>query len=216
MGYLPYDLTIKTIAWIVVMVYLIIIGILFIIKHRKASKEVKFHIAVALFFFLYVVARVFFILSDYERDVHNISLLYYRFVAISYVCFVIAFLGIIYVFEKYITNRYIIIYIVIPILTINIVMIFFPDFMGIVRYINYGLLYFETGILFLLYIYVFRKTSGRVRKNSLITIIGLVIMSAAAILEMDYLITEGIVMPYYSPIFFAIGATIFAYGQRQI
>jgi len=95
-------------------------------------------------------------------------------------------------------------------------MIFFPDVMGIVRYINYGLLYFKTGILFLLYMYVFKKTSGKVRKNSLITMIGLAIMSSAAILEMDYLITEGIVMPYYSPLLFALSATIFTYGQKQL
>jgi hypothetical protein len=215
MGYLPYDITIKSIAWIIVMGYLIILGLVFIFKYKK-SPEVKFHIAVSIFFFLYAFARMFFILSDFERDLNSTSLVYYRFVAISYVCFVIAFLNIIYVFEKYITNRYAIVYIIVPMLFIDIIMIFIPDFMGIVRYINYGLLYFEIGIVGLLYLYVFKKTSGKVRKNSLISVIGLLIMSSAAILEMDYFITTGLVMPYFSPIIFAIGATIFAYGQRQI
>jgi hypothetical protein len=101
-------------------------------------------------------------------------------------------------------------------LLIDIIMIFFPDLMGIVRYINYGLLYFEIIILGLLYMYVFKKTSGKVRINSLITIIGLAVMSSSAILELDYFITAGIIMPYYTPIVFAIGATVFAFGQRQI
>ena len=42
MGYLPYDITIKTIAWVILLVYLVLLGILFIFKHKKASKEVKF------------------------------------------------------------------------------------------------------------------------------------------------------------------------------
>ena len=222
MGYLTYDLGMKTIALIIVMIYLTIIGTLFLIKAKKAPKEVPstgaLFRAMTLVLYLYIAARFFFILSDYERDPHGETTLYFRFVALSYICGIFGYLGMMYVFEKYIykKTKFFLTYFVIIMLVVDMIMIFFPDLMGIVRYINYGLFYFEGAVLYLLYIYVFRNTTGKLRKNALIAIIGLVIIAIAAILESDDLISSGLVLPYYSPILFAIGVTVFAYSQRGI
>ena len=120
--------------------------------------------------------------------------------------------------EKYIIKKtkHVLTYIIAIVLIVDIIMIIFPGFLPIVRYINYGLFYSTAGILLLIYLYLFRKTSGKLRRNALLTILGLAICALASLLETDYLISEGIVQPYYSPILFSIGASILAYGQRQI
>lgn len=94
-------------------------------------------------------------------------------------------------------------------------MIFFPALMAIVRYLNYALLYSELAVIIIIYIYLVINTTGDVRKKSMLTLIALIVMILATILELDILLTTGITQPYYSPIIFAIGVTIFAYAQRK-
>ncbi len=219
---LPYNVNLKTTVWVIVMGYLAIIGIFFLYKASKSSEEVISQKAmlrsIGLFFLLYLAVRFFFILSDYERNANGESLLYFRYVAISYIFQIIAFINIIYVFEKYIIKRtrYMMSISILIVLGINVIIIFFPLYMSTARYINYGLLYTEVAILVLLFLYLAIKTPGELRKNAIFTMIGLIILVAASFLDSDFLITAGIVQPYYSPIVYAIGATIFAYGYRQL
>lgn len=219
MGHLPYDLAIKTTAWIIVMIYLVIIATLLIIKLLKLEEKSQkaMHRAYGLFLYLYPVARLFFIFSDYERDANAETLLYYRFVAIAYIFLIIGFLNIIFLAEKYIIKRskYIITSSIPIVLAINVFIIFNPNLMPIVRYINYALLYFEVGLLLIIYLYLAIKTSGKLRTESLLIVSALLIMVIASILDSDALISSGLILPYYSPILIGFGATIFAYAQLK-
>jgi len=222
MGYLLYDVGLKTTAWIIAMCFIGVIGTLFIIKAIKTSKEIpsqrEMFRSIGLFFYLYIVSRFFFILSDYERDPYGETDLYFQFVALSYISSIIGFLLLIYIGEKYIfkPGKFFMTYIILVFLVINIIiLVFFPSLFAIGRYINYGLFYMEGAIMFLIYLYLITKTSGQLRKNAIRSLVGLSIMAMAMILETDFLLSEGITQPYYSPIFFSIGAIIFAYGQLK-
>jgi hypothetical protein len=217
MGYLPYDITLKAIFWIATMCFLTIDGILFIKKASKVSKENKLkrdllH-ALAIFFFLSIGVGLFFILSDFERDVFGESELYYRLLVIAYLFGNAAFLIIILVGEKQIIKtRYIISFITSIIIGINIVLlIFFPDLVPLARYLNYGLFGSEIGILLLIYIYLIKKTSGDFKKTAIITFIGIAIAASASIIGADFFISSGLIQPYFSPILFIIGLTICTY-----
>ncbi|MHA1294904.1 MAG: hypothetical protein ACTSQJ_19895, partial [Promethearchaeota archaeon] len=152
---LPYDVNIKTILWIPVLIYLGIIACLFFVKAKRAPKEIpsqkSMYRAMALFFLLYIGVRIFFTLSDYERispgyPSDKDSDLYYQFVTISYLFAISAFLNLIYVFEKYIIKktRFLMTLIFAILLCVNAIMLFFPQFVGTMRYINYVPLYVET------------------------------------------------------------------------
>ena len=106
MGYLPYDVGLKTMVWIPVIIYLAVIGTFFLIKTIRAPKEVPSQKAVframTLFIYLYIGTRLFFMLSDFERDPFGETPLYIRFVAFAYICGIVGFISFVYVGEKYI------------------------------------------------------------------------------------------------------------------
>jgi hypothetical protein len=222
MGYLPYNIYLKTIPWIIVLIYLCLIGTYFIIKSLKISEEVKarkqMYRAIALFFYFYIMKRIFFIFSDFERDSNGDTQLFYRYTALAYVFYFIALLNFIFLTEKYVINRskYILTYIFIVGLIINVIVFFFPNFMPIIRYLNYIILYTEVVILIIIYSYLAINTTGQPRKKSIFIIVGLLVIAMAELLESEALIMSGITTPYYSPIIFAIGATIFAYAQGRM
>jgi len=224
---LPYDVNLKTILWIPVMIYLAIIGTIFMIKSKKAAQEIASqkatYRAMAVVFYCYIAVRFFFILSDYERDrpgypAQGDTMLYFQFVTLSYIFAISAFLNLIYVFEKYIIKKtkFIMTITFMILLVANVIMLFLPNYVATMRYINYIPLYIEIIILFLLYIYLVRKTSGQLKKNSYFCLIGLMLMAGGAVLESEFLSATGIVLPYYSPILFAIGSTVFALGQKTL
>lgn len=223
MGYLAYDLTTKVVSWTIAIIYIAIIAIIFFIRMTKAPEEPKsqkaMYRSMGLFFVCYIMIRVFFILSDFERDANNITDLYSQYVIIGYTFGNLAFLNVIAFGEKYLIKRerYIMTYIIIFFICFNIFMlIFFPSMLELIRLLNYFLNYTEFGIILMLYLYLIIKATGQIRKNALIALIGLAIAAAGILLEMDALLSTGLIPPYISPIFFSIGITIFAYAQKPI
>ncbi|GAG86403.1 unnamed protein product, partial [marine sediment metagenome] len=134
-----------------------------------------------------------------------------------YAFFILAFLDFIYLTEKYVINRskYIITYIFLTAFIINVIMIFFPGLMPLIRYINYGLLYSEAAIILIIYLFLVINTTDEMRRKSLLIIIGLLICIIAEFLDTEALLMSGLVLPFYSPILFAIGATVFTYAHRK-
>lgn len=221
MGHLPYNLGLKTTYWIIVICYLAVLATLFLkksLKSKEMPSQKNLNRAIAIFFYMYVLARIFFIFSDFERDPHGQTDLYFQFVAASYISNILGFLVLIVVGEKYLIKpgKFLMSYILGAALIINIIiLIFFPALFTIARYFNYAIFYSEVAIVVLLFLYMIRNTPGKLRKNATYSLIGLIIMAVASFLESDALITQGIVQPYYSPILFGVGATIFAYGQMK-
>ena len=77
MGYLAYDLTTKVVAWTIAIIYIGIIAVIFFIRMIKAPKEPKSQKAMfrstGLFFVCYIIIRVFFLFSDFERDANGVT-----------------------------------------------------------------------------------------------------------------------------------------------
>jgi hypothetical protein len=224
---LPYDVNIKTALWIPVMVYLGILGTVFVLRAKKVSSELivqKARLnAISLIFYMYIGVRIFFTLSDYERirpDYPSAgdSDLYFRFVTIAYICAILAFIRMIYIFEKFIFKRtkFLMTIMFIFLLVFNVVLLFFPNFLENWRFINYIPLYVEIAILMLVYTYLSFKTSKELRIISIVSLLGLFFMAAAALLESEFISATGLFVPYYSPPVFAFGATIFSFGQRSV
>jgi hypothetical protein len=219
MGYLPYNLYEKAIPWIIVMFYCGIMGTVFLIKTMRASKEVKFqknmYRTISVILYLYISIRIFFLFSDIERDNFGDSFLYDQFVAIAYIITGVAFLNIIYFLEssvlrktKHAISYAIIILIIVDVLIVSI----FTDYIKLLRYFNYGLAYSEIVIILAIYLYLTVKSTGKLRTNSALTLLGLAIAGAASFLEMDAILMSGNIPAFISPITFAVGITIFSYS----
>jgi hypothetical protein len=217
MGYLPYDITLKAILWIVTICFLAVNGILLINKMLKTPKEKKFkrdfYLAYTIFCFSCIGLGLFFILSDFERDVFGESELYFRFLSIAYTFGYISLIFIIYVGEKEIINtKYIFTYATTCTITINVIfLIFLPNLVLFIRYFNYILISIETGVALFVYFYLSRKTTGELRRMAIITLTALIIIVVAFILQTDFLISSGLVSPYISQFLLIIGLTLFTY-----
>jgi hypothetical protein len=217
MGYLPYDITPKAILWIVTVCFLAVNGTLLINKMLKTPKEKKlkrdFYSAFAIFCFSCIGLGLFFILSDFERDAFGESELYFRFLSIAYTFGYISLISIIFVGEKEIVNtKYIFSYATACTIAINVIfLIFLPNLVLIIRYANYVLISIETGIALFVYFYLSEKTTGELRTIAIITLIALIIITVAFILQTDFLISSGLVSPYISQILLIIGLTLFTY-----
>lgn len=247
MGCLPYDITIKFYSWLVVIIYVVIIGVLFLNKMRNASDAVKsqkvMYRSIALFFFFYTGVRILFLFSDFERDANCQTLLYFQFVFLGYICSILAFVNLMYFGEKYVIRmerHYVSIMVIIAVIIDAIIVLSLPILVdlyaqsafgsgyspaeyeqsvllltGVVRIFNYVIQYTCIGIVLMLYIYLIMKSTGKVRRNSIITLLGLAIASAAALLETDALLSSGAIPPWLSPALFAVGISVFAFSYLK-
>jgi len=219
MGYLPYDVTLKAFFWIITICFLALDGLLFLIKASKISKKDKLQKelfrALSFFLFLNIGVGLFFILSDFERNIFGTTDLYYRLLASAYIFAMAAFLAPLYIAEREITNpitKFLLSIVTLIVIGINIVfLIFFPNLIPIIRYIDYCLWGAEVVILFLAYMYIIKESSGDLKKIAILTLIGFGVAACAAILQIDIFISTGLIAPYYSPILFTIGLIFFAY-----
>jgi hypothetical protein len=220
MGYLPYDVNVKTIIWTITLIYLGIIAALLFIKSRKVELKSLRDTQHAYGFFLlfYITQRIFFILSDYQRDAYGETVLYYRLVVLGYIFIILSFLNIIYILEKHVITKtkYIITILILCFSGINTILFFFPNLIEIVRYLNYFLLYGEVILLLIIYIYISIKTTGKPRKKAILIFVGILIMIIGSILDSDALIKSGLVLPFYTPLLIAMGVTFFGYVQIKM
>ena len=221
MGYLAYDFNIKFISWIIVLCYTAVLSIIFFIRMGKADKDFPsqrlLHRSVAGVFICYIINRVFFILSDIERDLNNTTAYHYQLVVFGYIFTSIAFLNLLYFGEKYIIKKtkFILSIITIVVLIIETVLVFIPDMFLLARGVSYGLSYFLMALVLILFIRIIIKSTGSIRTDFIVTLIGFAIIAAAALLEMDALLSTGAIPPYLSPILFALGASVVTYGLRS-
>ena len=222
MGHLPYDVMLKAVLWIIGMILLIINGIFMLIKGAKNSKEQilrrKLFNALGIFFLLNLGVILFFIISDFEHDLMGDSNLYLRFLGSAYTIGILSFLPVIIVGEKFIipwTNRSISISAIVIIILNALSLWIFIDFIFIMRYINYIFLIIEAVIIIYVYIYIIKHTEDELKRIAIYTLSFLGISAIAVVLEMDALISSGLVSPFISPILFPIGLSLFTITIRK-
>jgi len=220
-GYLKYDLPTKFWSWIIVLAYTGILTIIFIKRMVKADRNFPsqrfLYRSFAGVFICYIINRVFFILSDFERDLNDTTILHYQFVLFAYIFSSLAFLNLLYFGEKFIIKKtkFMLSYITIVVLVIELILVFFPEMFLLARAISYGLSYALMMLVLILFIRIIIKSTGAIRTDFIITLIGFVIIAAGAILETDALLTTGIIPPWLTPLCFASGASIVTYGLRS-
>ncbi|MGV9173358.1 MAG: hypothetical protein ACOC4M_06280 [Promethearchaeia archaeon] len=206
------------------------------------SQRIMFR-SIATFLFLYVTVRIFFLFSDIERNNNCQSILYFQFVFLAYVCSIAAFLTIIRFGENYLVkgDRHIISIIIFISVVLDILLVFaLPNLIefivvqqygqsyspsqlqtailevaGYVRVFNYVVQYGSGLALLSFYIYVTVKSTGKIRRTALMTLIGLMIAVLASFLETDAILSSGLIPPYLSPVLFATGISIFAYAYLR-
>lgn len=219
---LAYDINLKFWPWLFASIYLLLISILFLYKMRKTPDEIKvqrlYYRAIAIFIISYVISRIFFTLSDFERLVYDETDLYKQYVIIAYIVSSIGFINILYLLEKYLYRRekIILVYVMIVPTIAYSIFVFFPPFLDIIRTVNVVTSLIGFGAILILYLYLYIKSTGQVRKNTLVIVIGLLICAVGLLTDMEQLLSNGITQPYYAPILFSIGLSLFAYGQRKI
>jgi hypothetical protein len=222
MGYLKYNLELKTVSWLIVIVYLVILGIIFLRRMSQADKELKsvriLYRSIAMIFYFYILNRVFFMLSDFERDLYNTTPFHYQLVNIGYIFTELAFLNMLYYGEKFVIKktRFLLTYITIFTISIQTILVFNPELFGIVRTLSYTLSYALLGLVGILFIRLTAQSTGTLRRNFLLTLLGLAVIAASGILESDAILSTGNIPPWLTPLLFAIGATIITLGMRYV
>ena len=83
------------------------------------------------------------------------------------------------------------------------------------RYINYIFLIIEAVIIIYVYIYIIKHTEDELKRIAIYTLSFLGISAIAVVLEMDALISSGLVSPFISPILFPIGLSLFTITIRK-
>jgi len=187
----------------------------------KADKDFAsqrlFHRSMGIFFLIYIANRIFFILSDFERNAFGKTDYHYQLVFIGYILVSIAFLNMLYWGEKFIVKKtkFVLSYITTAALIAELVLFFIPGLFGIGRLVNYGLSYFLMMLVLILFIKMIAQSTGEIKRDFILTLIGFLIIAMGSILEMDDLLSSGIMPPWLTPLCFAIGASIVAYGLRS-
>ncbi|MBD3341481.1 MAG: hypothetical protein GF353_20425 [Candidatus Lokiarchaeota archaeon] len=221
MGYLPYSLEVKAISWLIVIILLAILASYFYYKMFNVSREFRFQRlffgALATFLFCYMMARIFFLFSDFERDMYNRTLLYNQFVGIGHLFNSIGVFFMILLAERNFLKfkKPYLSYFLLSSILIGVFALFFPAYIGFVRIIFLVNTYISWTIYILIYINVYRKVTGLFKKTTMFSFLGIFICLIGAFIETDFLLSSGLIPPYLTPILFSIGIIIISICQRK-
>ena len=219
MGYLPYSLEVKVISWLIVIILLGILASYFFYKMFNISRDFKpqrlFFRSLATFLFCYMIARIFFILSDFERDMYDRTLLYNQFLGFGHLFNAIGVFFMLLLAESNFLKfkKPYLSYFLSSIILIGIFALFFPALIGIVRIIFLVSTYISWTIYVLIYITIYRKVTGKYKKITLFSFLGIIICLIGAFIETDFLLSTGLIPPYFTPILFSIGIIIISICQ---
>ncbi|MHA1147676.1 MAG: hypothetical protein ACTSR8_05480 [Promethearchaeota archaeon] len=220
MGYLPYSLEVKATSWLIVIILLAILASYFYFRMFNVSREFRFQRlffgALATFLFCYMMARIFFLLSDFERDMNNRTLLYNQFVGVGHLFNSIGVFSMLLLAERNFLKfkKPYLSYFLLSVISIGAFALFFPELLGIVRIIFLVATYISWTMYIIIYINVYRKVTGLFKKTTLFSFVGIFICLIGAFIETDFLLSTGMIPPYLTPILFSIGIMIISICQR--
>ncbi len=225
---LPYNLAEKLPGWYAVMALCIILSVIFFIRaqHAKAKKSppsvMSINRGFGIFFIALLLTRILFIFSDYERLARdNNTILYNTFVLFGYLSSLVGISILAYVADTYMleSKRRVLTWVAILVTlanAANIVLWVYTQLIPIIvpRLVVYG----STGLVFVMVLLIYgglaRQSTGNLRRNAIITMLGIAIAVAGTLLDSELLL--GLVPIYIPPIIMFGGLIIFALGQRQV
>jgi hypothetical protein len=212
--------------WLGWIIFTLIIGIIFVIRGKKTSSEIKSQKAVyydaAIFFFGYVATRISFLFSDVERLNNGTSQWYQSLVLIAYIFSTFAMSILIYSIEHYLLPKTKKIFSIISfsgtgILIILLVLTLLEmDVIAIARTLTLVTSTTAALVIGVLYLYLITKTSGTLKRNSLFSFFGILTLMIGIALDMDALVQMKIIPIQLAPIVTAIGILFFALGQKNV
>nr|MDO8085868.1 hypothetical protein [Candidatus Sigynarchaeum springense] len=226
----------RTLMLCIYIVILFVGFVYFMVAARKADNAVtnRIKMGYGLFGLTYALTRFFFLLSDYEMAIsfpiyNHVTQLHLIWVTTAYSVTFVSLLVIYHTVERLILNRK-------PVLTVIAAIAFMVCVITLVLVaFNVGLdlindtgphqiakwtLYVTGPILAVgiaaLYIVIVRNSAGSVRVKSALSLIGLLLIFAGLILDMDALSSLGIdsIRFILSPALFIVGTVVFFVAQR--
>ncbi|MHA1819378.1 MAG: hypothetical protein ACTSVC_02825 [Promethearchaeota archaeon] len=222
---LNYDFwTEKFPFWLAFIILTFFLALVFIKRGLNVKSEIKsqkyIYFGYASFLYSYIITRIFFILSDLER-MHN-GKYYATYVLTGYIFTISALTLLIFTMEKYLVFKTKKAFSIISFIGLISTLIFL-----IISFFNENIIilgrimaYIFSGItilfVFTLYLYLGLHTSGKLRRNIILSFVGLIIMAVGILSDMEYLAQAGIIPIQIPPIIAALGEVLFVLGQKPL
>ena len=205
--------------WIGFLGLLCITAILFFVegskRDMKSQKMMNYGYGVFISFF--AILRVFFMMGVYTAD---ICLACYDFYTnLGYISGIIGVIFLLYVLETYMVPKTKKIFLIISVIAFAICLIglFTPAGRELALDFIYFLMPLSVGFIIILYIYMYAKTTGVVRKKSKWILIGLIVIVIGHMMDTQFFIAALPQIPlYFAPITMSIGVIIFLVSQFKI
>jgi EamA domain-containing membrane protein RarD len=226
---LPYSLAEKEPGWIAVIILSAILAIVFFVRASRVRKSDapasvwKINRGYGLFFVALVACRTLFIFSDFEQNVNGTTPLYSTYVLVGFLCILAGLVVIASLADTYMLARprKTLTWVVLAVLATNVVFLVFAESMPTIDLtIPRWVQYISIGLVFLIVLFVFlslaRQSTGTLRRNALITLLGLGIALIGSLLDSASIAQLNIIPIYLPPIIMFVGIIFFALGQREV
>ncbi|MHA1439978.1 MAG: hypothetical protein ACTSPD_20705 [Promethearchaeota archaeon] len=221
---LSYNLWEKEPFWIGVIIECIVIALILFKRAQGLELEVTkkvFH-GYAYFLIGFAITRLLFILSDFERDINDVSKLYTQIVILAYISSIIAFMALARVVEIHLlkskiqfTTKLMIVMITFLLIMFVFASIYFNSEL-IITITRIGL-YTVEGIAALLviifYVKLIMQTVGSVRKKFAINFLGIFLLFLGLFLDSE--IFQWLFPIWVYPILSGVGILIFVISQKK-
>jgi hypothetical protein len=222
-----YNLWEKEIAWLIVIGYATFIALMFFKRSAQAKKvssgyQSEIFKAFGLFILGIVGARIFFIFSDIERWNNCQSTLHAQYVLFSYTVGIFSSLMLLKVIERDVLlmkkgigfKMYLTFALIALMLAIFASIII--EYLDTIRLINTIISSFGAGLLMILYIKMIMLSTGEVRRQALLTLLGVVTIFLGSIIDSELLIRQLNIPIWLPAIFPMVGFSLILYIQLQI
>ncbi len=227
---LPYNINDKLPGWYAVMGLCAVLAIIFLFRAARAKKRespptvVTINRGFALFFLAFMITRVLFAYSDYERLNHvDETDLYATYVLFGYLSSLLGISVLAYLTDTYMleTKRHIFTKVAIAVTIANTGFIILwvttqliP--LNVPRFMIYGSTTLVFVMILLIYGGLARQSTGKLRRNAIISLFGILIAVLGILLDMQFIAQSAVIPIYIPPIVTFIGLLFFALGQHEV
>ncbi|MBD3350505.1 MAG: hypothetical protein GF364_03365 [Candidatus Lokiarchaeota archaeon] len=218
------DFWLKNTFWLGVCVIGIIIGTVFMVRGKRTSSEVvsqkQIFYGYGLFYYCYIGTRILFIFSDIANI--NNSIHYDSFVNGAYLCSGVALISMIVTIERYMLTVTKKVFSIISIAGVGtlaalfIVSFFNDSVLAISRVLNTAIFGLCGLVIIILYLILVRSVTGTLRRNALISLLGIIVVAVGLIMDMNALSNISKMFVILSPIITAVGAILLGLGQKTV
>lgn len=220
---LSYNLWEKVPGWIAVIGVSFIVIFMFYKRSKKAELPITKKVITGYMFFIlgFTICRILFLISDFERNINDVSRLYTQIVLLGYIANVGAFLWLARIIENHllqskrmITTKLITIVLAFIVVMFIISIFYFTDLIiMITRYTVYSMSLISGLVVLAFYFKLIFKTTGVVQKKFILSLLGICIMFSGIALDSE-IFTNWLPI-FVPPIITIVGMIIFSLSQRK-